>query len=193
MYAHRERPLDLWATYLLARVLFASTDKKEKQLGLEMFGEAAARGYAIAFNNLALRSKPDRDKYLNNYIQLILKDHFSTTFKYLWPRARSKEHQEALRWLAEQAASIGVGEAHEALAEMASDQQKRKMHLVTGARFSTGVTKLRLTKLADRIVLPLKVDRDIRRMANDFELRPIEKFGSEEKEKLSKYFSDNPS
>jgi len=51
--------------------------------------------------------------------------------------------------------------------------------------------KLRLTERADLIILPVKIDRDIRRMAKDFMLTPIEKFGNEEKEKLLR--ADNPS
>jgi hypothetical protein len=188
---HQERRGDGRASFLLARVLYASRTKEEKKRGGEMFGEAAAQNYAIAFNNVAYQLPQDEGKhYYNIFIQLVLRDHFSATFKYLLSQARDEQHRKALHWLAEQAAKIGVAEAHEALAEGTSDPEKRKMHLLIGARFSAGATKLRLTTRAKQILLSSGKEKNARRAATEFEPTPVSKFGDEDRRKLKAVSGD---
>jgi hypothetical protein len=116
----------------------------------------------------------------------VLRDHFAATFRYLSPRARNNERdREALRWLAERAAEIGIVEAHEALAEAASDDETRKMHLLIGSRFASGTDKARLQGRANRIVLLPDVEKKVRATANKFEPITIRGFYSSDRETLN--------
>lgn len=183
--AYREQ--DPNASFLLARVLLSSNDEEEKKRAAPLFHEAASQKYAAAFNSIAilLKQPEKKSKYFYNYTQLVVRDHFSATFKYLSAQAPPNEKKrDALRWLAEQAAGAGVVEAHEALADMTSNQEKRKMHLLIAARLSTDATKSQLAARADQIVLSPQSDRDAQKDAGKFVPSPVEAFESSDEEEL---------
>ena len=183
--AYREQ--DPNASFLLARVLISSNDQEEKKRAVPLFHEAASQKYAAAFNSIAvlLKQPEKKSKYFYSYTQRVLRDHFSATFKYLSAQAPPTEKKrDALRWLAEQAAAVGVAEAHEALADMTSNQEKRKMHLLIAARLSTDAAKPQLAERADQIVLSSQSDRDARKDASKFVPSPVEAFESGDEEDL---------
>lgn len=170
--------------YLLGRVLSSSDDKQELIKGRELLGEAASRGYVMAFNNVASALPNEEARFRQIYVQHVLSNHFATVFSYLWPRKRNEKDKEALLWLAERAAELGVSEAHEALADAATDPEKKKFHLLTGARFARGATKTRLDAKADRISLSPEADKRARAAARQFERVPIDTISARDKEKL---------
>jgi hypothetical protein len=95
--AHKKASEDPHAAYLLARVLSSSKVEKEKATGIKMFGEATNRQYAMAFNNLSAHFPKSGTQLRLIYQQVILKNHFVATYRYLLPRVRNDHDRDALR------------------------------------------------------------------------------------------------
>ena len=130
---HIESGLRTRAPSIFSVACYLHPRTTRKRAGNQMFGEAAARNYAIVLNSISIILKQEEAKYQYSFVQLVLRDHFSTTFKYLSTSAAADEkYREALRWLAEQAAEIGVAGLMKLWAEMTSDQQQAQDGILIG-------------------------------------------------------------
>jgi hypothetical protein len=134
--AREANPQDVRATYQLARVIYS--DAKRDAEFLPLAKAAADQGVAEAYSLIASTLDAKKDARGRRAYQAAAQRSVIESFPILYPflakRAASDRDQRGLEWYAENAAALGVPEAHLVLAEASGDPVVRRVHLGIASR-----------------------------------------------------------